>query len=77
LPVGLGDPADVGGQRDGEGDLLVGSEEVGMQTSAVLEDRSLRDLSRCAEGRARLLAANFGLDVNAGGDNSYFALAGP
>jgi NTP pyrophosphatase (non-canonical NTP hydrolase) len=36
---------------------------------------SLRQLTSWAEGQARRLAANFGLDPAAGGDNAYFALA--
>ena len=43
-------------------------------TSAV-SDMSLRELARWAEGQAGRLAANFGLDMSADGDNAYFALA--
>jgi NTP pyrophosphatase (non-canonical NTP hydrolase) len=40
-----------------------------------LHDMSLRELSHWAEGQAKRLAANFGLDSAAESDNAYFALA--
>ena len=46
-----------------------------MHASAAPADMSLRELSAWAEGQARRLAANFGLDPAANGDNAYFALA--
>lgn len=46
-----------------------------MHASAIPDDMSLRDLSHWAQGQARRLAANFGLDLSADSDNSYFALA--
>lgn len=42
--------------------------------TTALHDMSLRELSHWAEGQAKRLAANFGLD-SAGSDNAYFALA--
>jgi NTP pyrophosphatase (non-canonical NTP hydrolase) len=36
---------------------------------------SLRELALWAEGQARRLASNFGLDISANNDNAYFALA--
>jgi NTP pyrophosphatase (non-canonical NTP hydrolase) len=38
-------------------------------------DLSLRDLAQFAEGLARRLAENFGLDPTAGDGHAYFALA--
>lgn len=46
-----------------------------MQPNAAPDDMSLRQLSTWAEGQARRLATNFGLDPAAGNDNAYFALA--
>ena len=46
-----------------------------MPGTTTTPDMSLRDLARWAEGQARRLAANFGLDSAADGDNAYFALA--
>jgi NTP pyrophosphatase (non-canonical NTP hydrolase) len=46
-----------------------------MQPNAAADDMSLRQLSTWAEGQAKRLADNFGLDPTAGSDNAYFALA--
>jgi hypothetical protein len=43
--------------------------------TTALHDMSLRELSHWAEGQAKRLAANFGLDSAAESDNAYFALA--
>jgi NTP pyrophosphatase (non-canonical NTP hydrolase) len=46
-----------------------------MQGNTSANDMSLRQLSTWAEGQAKRLATNFGLDPAAGSDNAYFALA--
>jgi NTP pyrophosphatase (non-canonical NTP hydrolase) len=46
-----------------------------MQPNAIPADMSLRQLSVWADGQARRLATNFGLDPAAAVDNAYFALA--
>ena len=46
-----------------------------MHSNAAYADMSLRQLSTWAEGQAKRLATNFGLDQDAGNDNAYFVLA--
>jgi NTP pyrophosphatase (non-canonical NTP hydrolase) len=46
-----------------------------MPGTSAASDMSLRQLSHWAEGQARRLAANFGLDSSVARDSVYFALA--
>ncbi len=46
-----------------------------MPGETTASDMSLRDLSEWAEGQAKRLASNFGLDSAIESDNAYFALA--
>jgi NTP pyrophosphatase (non-canonical NTP hydrolase) len=45
-----------------------------MPATSAAPDMSLRELALWAEGQARRLASNFGLDSSAERDNAYFAL---
>ena len=46
-----------------------------MPGTSAAPDMNLRELAEWAEGQARRLADNFGLDPSVDGDNAYFALA--
>jgi NTP pyrophosphatase (non-canonical NTP hydrolase) len=46
-----------------------------MPGTSAAPDMSLRELAQWAEGQARRLAGNFGLDANTDSGNAYFALA--